>query len=332
MVGHAGSHREGALRAVESERLVHSAEVVVHVVERHDVAQVLDLLGESVGEPGEAADPHPQSEALALDVAGRDSGQVRGARVLLDIHDLARCRRVPACLVRGPCLTAWVPPIQTDLLMTDSGSMHLRGPRRPLELRRRRPRDWTLAFALVIAAGTGSTVMGCSASHRATDAPSAITVVLPASATPPDPCSLLTTVQVSAAFGQQVSDGRSGPPLKPYGQRVCVWHGGRGMVTLTIETDAGVDAASQQGNGERVRTVAEIYGGATPLTFDNVSDIGDRARLVNPGTSPSIFVLVGHTLVQLAFADGPNGGQKWLVPLAGQAASVVSASATTTGD
>ena len=172
--------------------------------------------------------------------------------------------------------------------------------------------------------------MGCSASHRAADAPSAITVVLPAEATPPDPCSLLTTDQVGAAFGQQASEGRSGAPLKPYGQRVCVWRGGSGMVTLTIETDAGMDAASQQGISQDRATVAAIYEGSTHLRFDNVADIGDRARLVNPGTSPSIFVLVGHTLVQLAFSDGPGDGQKRLLALAGQAAGALSTSVTTT--
>ncbi len=37
------------------ERLVRAGEVVVHVVQRHGVGQVLDLLGEGVGQAGELA-------------------------------------------------------------------------------------------------------------------------------------------------------------------------------------------------------------------------------------------------------------------------------------
>ena len=40
------------------------------------MGQVLDLLGESVGEPREASHSHAHGEVLPLDVAGRDLGMV----------------------------------------------------------------------------------------------------------------------------------------------------------------------------------------------------------------------------------------------------------------
>ena len=69
-----------------------AAEVVVHVVQAHRVRQVLDLLGEPVGEPREAAHSHPHGEVLTLHVAGRDVCAIRLAVQHLDLSDLAGCR------------------------------------------------------------------------------------------------------------------------------------------------------------------------------------------------------------------------------------------------
>lgn len=46
------------------------AEVVVHEVQGDCIGVVLDLLGESVSEPREAAHVHTHCEVLTLDVAG----------------------------------------------------------------------------------------------------------------------------------------------------------------------------------------------------------------------------------------------------------------------
>jgi hypothetical protein len=41
-------------------------EIVIHHVERDRISVVFDLLGESVGQPSEAAHVHPHREILAL--------------------------------------------------------------------------------------------------------------------------------------------------------------------------------------------------------------------------------------------------------------------------
>jgi hypothetical protein len=191
-----------------------------------------------------------------------------------------------------------------------------------------------VALALLVASGVSPAVAGCSpSSHSYLDTGSTVTVLLPAEATPPDPCSLLTTDEVSATLGQQVSDGSGRGPLKFYGQRLCSWKGDSGTVTLMVATDAGVAAASQQGNGRQDGTVEAIYeglGSNHKATFDNVSDIGDRAKMIKTGTSPSLLVLVGHTLLQLDFTNPPSGGADRLVPLAGNAVRALPASVTPT--
>jgi len=51
---------------------VDAGEVVVHEVQRHGVHQVLDLLGEGIGQPRESPHPHSHREVLPLYVAGRN--------------------------------------------------------------------------------------------------------------------------------------------------------------------------------------------------------------------------------------------------------------------
>ncbi len=54
----------GLTMAGLGQRLVWAGEVVVHVVQRDGVSEVLDLLGEPVGQAGEPAHPHPHGEVL----------------------------------------------------------------------------------------------------------------------------------------------------------------------------------------------------------------------------------------------------------------------------
>ena len=49
---------------------MHPHEVVVHEVEREHVQVVFRLLGEAIGQTGEASHPHPHGQVLALNVAG----------------------------------------------------------------------------------------------------------------------------------------------------------------------------------------------------------------------------------------------------------------------
>lgn len=53
----------------------------MHEIQRDGGRQVLDLLGEGVGQPGQAAHAHPHGEIRALHIAGGDAG---GVRVALD--------------------------------------------------------------------------------------------------------------------------------------------------------------------------------------------------------------------------------------------------------
>ena len=53
-------------RWCDAQRLVDSAKVVVHEIQRNHVPVVLQLLAESVCEPGESAHPHPHRKVAAL--------------------------------------------------------------------------------------------------------------------------------------------------------------------------------------------------------------------------------------------------------------------------
>lgn len=72
--GHRGRHLQ---------RLVDAHEVVEHKVQRQRVNVRVDLFGEGVRQPREAAHVHPHAEVLPLDVRGRD---VRLVRVAGDLH------------------------------------------------------------------------------------------------------------------------------------------------------------------------------------------------------------------------------------------------------
>ena len=115
------------------------------------------------------------------------------------------------------------------------------------------------------------------------------------------------------------------------------------MVTLMVQTDAGTAAAFSSLNGAPSGIAQSFDGVASPVaqqyetwtsalrgSTTDVAGLGDRAKMQASGTSPSVFVLAGHTLLKLDFTDGPVGGEKWLVPLAQQAVNALPARATTT--
>jgi len=59
-------------RGCDSERLVYTAEVVIHEVQREGVLVILDFLRERIGQSSEAAHVHPHGKILPFGVAGRD--------------------------------------------------------------------------------------------------------------------------------------------------------------------------------------------------------------------------------------------------------------------
>src|SRR5580658_5065662 len=65
----------------DAQRLVNPAEVVVKKVHRDLMRMVLKLLTESIGQPREAAHPHPHGEVLPLNIA---SANVLGIGVATD--------------------------------------------------------------------------------------------------------------------------------------------------------------------------------------------------------------------------------------------------------
>ena len=57
-------------------------EVVIGKVDRHSVSMVLDLLGEAIGQPGEAAHVHPHGEILSLNDGRGDESRIGHSRYI----------------------------------------------------------------------------------------------------------------------------------------------------------------------------------------------------------------------------------------------------------
>ena len=91
-------------------------EVVVHEVERHRRVQVLDPLRERVGQPREAAHPHPHRQVLALDIARGDTAGVRLALHFPNL-DASACGGAVASFIG-----AWV----LALFLDDLGVVNVR--------------------------------------------------------------------------------------------------------------------------------------------------------------------------------------------------------------
>jgi len=59
---------------------MNTAEVVMNSIERHGMTQVVHLLAEAVGQPGESAHTHAHGEVRALHVACGNVPTIRVAR------------------------------------------------------------------------------------------------------------------------------------------------------------------------------------------------------------------------------------------------------------
>jgi len=131
------------------------------------------------------------------------------------------------------------------------------------------PRPFTLAAAILFAA----------------------TVTLPAHAA--DPCTFLTTAQVTTAIGTPVNDGTPGP-------KNCIWHAtkGNGNVYLTLRDSAAYSTFKSQ---------AQAVGNMKP-----VPGLGDDAFFLaeSGSSSATLYVLKGsQVLLIMARVTGNTGEQ-----------------------
>src|SRR5689334_7254203 len=67
MIADTGRHRRSSAK-----RLMYAGEIVPHVEQGYLILMVLNLLGESIRQPGESAHLHPHGEVLTLNIAGAD--------------------------------------------------------------------------------------------------------------------------------------------------------------------------------------------------------------------------------------------------------------------
>jgi hypothetical protein len=174
-----------------------------------------------------------------------------------------------------------------------------------------------------------------SCSHAADKAVS-IGPLIPTASQPPDPCQLLTTGQVSSAFGRDVAPARSPSPLgvPPLGARDCMWvlpNSHDGYVDLEIETDRSIQTGTRLDPTDRSfdRTLstqphinpaalkAALAKAETAAAFYDVyrgtpiAGLGDRAKSSETPDDQAWFlhVLDGHCLLDLDFGSGPVGDE-----------------------
>jgi hypothetical protein len=126
-------------------------------------------------------------------------------------------------------------------------------------------------------------------------ASAALTVLFAAAATAParaaDPCTFLTTAQVTAAMGTPVNDGTPGP-------KNCIWHATKrdGNVYITLRDSASFAAFKSQ---------AQSAGHMVPA-----SGLGDDAFFVAGKESSALYVLKGpQVLLIMARLTGNTGEQ-----------------------
>jgi hypothetical protein len=101
-----------------------------------------------------------------------------------------------------------------------------------------------------------------------------------AGAAPPDPCSLLTTAEVSDALGIAVTAGQPANPT------LCAWAAGGKRLTLLITDDQHFAGAKKAGT-------------LPGVTFETVSGVGDEALLTTTGEFASIMVRKGAAYFML---------------------------------
>jgi hypothetical protein len=174
-----------------------------------------------------------------------------------------------------------------------------------------------MATALMLCLMIGLTA--CSHSNRASTHTDEIS--LSPSATPPDPCALLTDADMSEAVGMPMRQSvKATPPLSPLGQRICWWvaKSGNADAVLTITTnsalaiaDPGTTAASllDDSNGTPVPGTASQAKAATlPDGFAKLEVAGpstyfeldfDRLPSVSPSTTSAQVTLIRQAITRL---------------------------------
>jgi hypothetical protein len=128
---------------------------------------------------------------------------------------------------------------------------------------------------------------------------------------PPDPCSLLTTREIEAAF-DAIAKAPSASPLAMSDSelRACFWFTRQpsGLVSLVVITAASHGAACVNSrNAENpawtLRTQRclplQLSGVARSIQFDPVADVGDQAAARVEFKSGELDVLRGSTLIEL---------------------------------
>jgi hypothetical protein len=169
--------------------------------------------------------------------------------------------------------------------------------------------------AAVIAIVIGALVAGCGNGGDGGDPPGPGDISLPPElATVPDPCTLVTTEEASAALGKQTK------PCEVLGQddfyaqsRFLPADENLGSVTVDIES------------GGRARYDAAKQDAAVYPEFAELSGIGDAAYFVRPAVDAKVAFLRGPYVVYISvgFVTGPPASEK-ATTLAQQAASRLS--------
>jgi hypothetical protein len=110
----------------------------------------------------------------------------------------------------------------------------------------------------------------------------AATILLAAAATLPahaaDPCTFLTTAQVTTAMGIPVNDGTPGP-------KNCVWHAIKSNSNLYLTLRDGATYST-------FKSQVQATGHASPVT-----GIGDDAFFMAGGESSALYVLKGSQIL-----------------------------------
>ena len=206
--------------------------------------------------------------------------------------------------------------------LTTSGLASRRSP--PAGLRRR----WAVISVLGV-------LLVTSCSHAVVKSVS-IGPPIPAASQPPDPCQLLTTVQVSSAFGREVAPASGPSPLgvPPVGARHCMWvlpKSQDGYVDLEIETDRSIQTGarldptdqsidrtlSTQPHNNPAALKAALAKAETAAAFYDlyrgtpIAGLGDRAKSSETPDDQAwfLYVLDGHCFLDLGFGSGPVGDE-----------------------
>jgi hypothetical protein len=134
------------------------------------------------------------------------------------------------------------------------------------------------------------------------------------SAPTPDPCTILTTDDVSAAFGQNVTASGAGEP-GGLGGRTCHWSAPDGQVSLVVLTDAGLAASEDLPAGFTVAS----YAGHYPEIGETVPGLGERSMFNAVPAGANLMVQSGGTMIILVFVHASRPPESDMVALAHRA-------------